>query len=62
MTTASLLGMDPSRSRLDIKVDSFSGDADVQFPSMSRLLKDCGEGCQWAYVVKLENLKSVAIV
>ncbi len=52
---ASLLGLKDSDLRISVQDKTVL----VEMPSMSKLAKKCGPGCQWAYVVRLEKLSSV---
>ncbi len=41
---------------LTYSLDASSGNVLIDFPSMSKLEKECGDGCQWGYVLKFDGL------
>ena len=60
LTSISFLGMG-SETNLRYQVEEEEDGqrlVSVQFPSMSRMLAICGDGCQWAYVLKFKNLQN----
>ncbi len=59
-TEMKLLG---AREEGNLKFSEKSGEeyaVEISFPSMSRVVKKCGIGCNWAYVVKMTGLKNSA--
>jgi len=50
-TKVSLLGLEES-----LEFRQIDEGLAVHFPSMSKLVRECGSGCRWGYVLKLENL------
>ena len=41
-----------------IPYQQLSDGLEVKFPPLHDYLKVCGEHCKWAYVLKMENVKS----
>ncbi len=55
VTTITMLGL-PDQPLTYTTSDT---ELSINFPSMSSLMRACGPGCQWGYVLKIEGLNQV---
>lgn len=54
-TKIEFLGLEGS----DLKYNQIDTGLQVQFPQSSQVLTECGNGCQWVYALKMNNVEPV---